>query len=52
MVLFEDGKPKKQYNQYFLPMNEITAEASKVNGLTVEKLQKLGAQKWTKGRSE
>ena len=51
MVLFEDGKPKKHYNQYFLPTNKITAEASKVNGLTQEKLLKLGALPWTKGRS-
>lgn len=43
VVLFEKGKPKKQYNQYFLPVNRITASASLVNGMTCEKLRNLGA---------
>ena len=51
-ILFEDGKPTKQYNQYFLPTLKITEEATKVNGLTKEKLQKFGASHWTKGKCE
>ena len=43
IVLFEKGRPKKQYNQYFLPAHRITASASLVNGLTCEKLKSLGA---------
>ena len=35
-----------------MPTHKITAEAIKVNGLTEEKLQKLGALPWTKGRSD
>ena len=38
IVLFERGMPKKQYNQYFLPVHRITASASLVNGLTCQKL--------------
>ena len=44
--------PKKHYNQYFLPVHRITASATLVNGLTSEKLKKLGAQHWTKGKSD
>ena len=49
VVLFEDGRPKTQYNQYFLPSKEITDEAISVNGLTLERLQNLGAKSWSKG---
>lgn len=35
-----------------MPEHRITASASLVNGLTLVELKKLGANNWTKGKSE
>ena len=35
-----------------MPVHKITAEAISVNGLTLDKVKKLGAVPWTKSKSD